>query len=104
VKRILKYTVEPPGGASMISMVKLPQGARVLSAGVQSSSGIVIWALTDTTANVRPVNIKVIGTGWPMVEDELDGYDFLSTVVMPDPDKEQGIFPDGLVWHLWVQR
>jgi hypothetical protein len=93
VRQIYKYAVPLPGATSLISEIILPQHAALMSVGAQGEK-IFVWALVDPEAERRGYYFKVVGTGWPLADDELDGYTFLGTVhMMP-----------GLVWHVWVKR
>lgn len=94
MKRIFKYPLRLSelDNETFIVTVPMPQYAKVLSVGNQSGQ-IMAWALVDTTANVRDVEFKIIGTGWTLPEGEFDGWTFLGTVVV-----------DEFVWHVWVAR
>lgn len=93
MKRILKYKLPPPAGnGSLIREVPLPQHSEVMSAGVQGDE-VMVWALVDSDVDaVRVRDFKVLGTGWGLADDELDGWIFLDTVFM-----------EPFVWHVWVR-
>lgn len=96
MKRVFKYPI--PITAEFAVDVSMPQGARVLSVGTQNDQ-LVVWALVDSTANMRPVTFKVVGTGWNIEETAFDGFEFLGTAQMQGDE----LFPV-LVWHVWVAR
>ena len=92
MKRILKYTVPwSTDSPTMVAEIDMPRGARILSTAAQDGN-IRVWALTDHVQALSETRrVQVLGTGWQVPEDALDGYDFLGTVLIGE-----------LVWHVWV--
>lgn len=89
-KVIYKYTLE----IADLQEIRMPQGARVLSAKEQYGK-LVIWALCDTSQPERNKNIQIIGTGNP-IEYNVSEHDwhFVDTVLMSN----------GLVWHVFADN
>lgn len=101
MKRIFKYELrlsEVALNGSFILTVPMPQYAKVLSVGNQDER-LMAWALVDSTANMRDVEFKILGTGWNLADDELDGWDFLGTAIF-----DELLTVPQLVWHVWVRR
>lgn len=71
------------------TLVAMPVGARVISAGLQDS-GIVVWAIVDEHAPKEYRQFTVLGTGWG-VADNIDKWTFVGTIQAPN----------GLVWHVF---
>lgn len=72
--------------------VPMPQGAQVLSVGVQDDL-VCIWALVDPAApyETRPFSMR--GTGHPA--SGLENVPFIGTVMMA------GLAGRALVFHVW---
>ena len=76
-KSIWKFKVD------RTEVVLLPEGAKVLSVGVQGND-LVLWALVNPKAkSVEALNLKVIPTGDMIPDGEV--LDFIGTVHFPGP-------------------
>jgi hypothetical protein len=82
MKTIWNYPLE----VTDLQTLKIPQGAQILSAQIQSGQ-LMLWALVDTSNPCEKVKIEVVGTGNP-IADACRKY--ISTVQM-------GPF----VWHVF---
>ena len=58
--------------------ILLPEGAKVLSVKEQDQE-IVIYALVALEKPMEWRKFKIIGTGHPIEDGELDNYDFIDT-------------------------
>lgn len=76
MKQIWKFKIDPP--EFVVSAVKMPQGAKVLSVGNQGEQ-IMLWALVDAEAMQEERLFRVIGTGWD-IEPDFDATKFVGTV------------------------
>lgn len=76
--------------------LELPSGARILSAEVQGDA-VVIYALVNPYEKEKfdNYNIKVLGTGWHVNSEELEGYTFLNTVLLLN---------NSLVFHVFYKK
>jgi hypothetical protein len=90
-KRIFKYKLPQPSGAQTIQM---PQGAVILSVGMQRNFG-VIWAIVDEDA--PPVNRKfeVLLTGSTVPDATAVLGKFLGTLILGDGDFVLHVFDLG---------
>lgn len=70
--------------------VMMPDGAVILSAAIQSHSGLCVWAEVDPSAVKQPRTVYVVGTGHPLA---VDGARFVGTVLDPP-----------FVWHVYVEQ
>lgn len=62
--RIYKYILPPPATRAAWSEIRMPAGARVLSAQAQDSIGeIVIWAIVEPTAPEERRLFTIMPTG-----------------------------------------
>jgi hypothetical protein len=82
VKVIYKFPVE---ALSKEQGIEMPQGAHILCAQWQESTGrICLWALCDLRDYGESVKerhvIRIFATGQPIEEEELIGLAYLSTV------------------------
>lgn len=99
MKTIYKYvldTVPNVVGAPKIPyQIELPQGAKVLSCGIQGGHSVCVWALVDPDVEEKvKTNFYVIGTGWPLSPELTEGWAFLNTIMVED-----GVF----VYHVFVE-
>ena len=62
--KIYKYRIDE----SRNSSIQLPEGAQILSAGVQDAR-IFIWAIVDESRDLEERKFCVFGTGWELPED-----------------------------------
>lgn len=69
----------------------LPRGAKLLSVHVQLGTPC-IWALVDSSNEVVPLPIYVVGTGHVMPDDI---GEFIGTFMIDN---------DTLVWHVFTRR
>lgn len=82
MKTVWKYGLHMQAHHSFL----LPEGAVVLSVGVDPQDCLVLWAFVDTEAPASMRHFVILGTGHPVP----DGLEYLGHVV-------QGPF----VWHVW---
>jgi hypothetical protein len=71
-------------------VVEIHDEHKILNAQLQDGR-ICMWVGVDTDTKKVPVNVKLVGTGNPIDQKELEGYDYLATV-------QEGFF----VWHVFV--
>ena len=69
-------------------VIVMPKGAEILSAGVQRSDTLVVWAMVDPSAEQVEHKIFVVWTGWDVDVRGLGR--FIDTV-----------HAIGLVWHIF---
>lgn len=79
--------------------VKMPTAIDVLHVGLDPQGAPCIWAKVDSTKNLRPWVLWVVGTGHPLPEDGKpgtgEGFDFASHI---------GSFVQGpFVWHVFLR-
>lgn len=84
--RIWKYLL----GVTDEQVIYIPSGAKMLSAQVQREE-VVLWALVDETADLKPHTIQIIGTGNPIFVDKIGEY--VDTVQIRD---------GALAFHIFV--
>lgn len=78
--RIFKYPLMPPPATdSPYSDVEMPEGARVLSVGVQGDDAMVVWALVDPEAKKVVRRFAVYPTGLSEVSEH--PVNFVGTVM-----------------------
>lgn len=70
--------------------VKIPSEHKILTAQMQAGA-LCMWVGVDTKTDSEDVEVKIIGTGNPINQDALDGFDYLTSV-------QDGSF----VWHVFV--
>jgi hypothetical protein len=85
MKKIFKY----PLHVTDHQAVPMPFNANIVSAGLDAYGQLCVWAIVETTAESKPVHIRIVGTGNPMPEVPML---FIDTVVM-------GSF----VWHVFEE-
>lgn len=88
MKRIFKYELDLDPQEQAVFM---PEGARLLAAGVQSddfNDHLVVWAEVDTSAQRAPRAFQILATG-SEVQTTLN---YLATVQ----------WPGNLVWHIYA--
>ncbi len=68
--------------------IPMPEGAEVLSVGIQQAGAICIWALCNQKVSMEPRRFVVKGTGHPA--DDVHKGDFIGTV-----------FDRQFVWHVF---
>lgn len=77
MSRIWKYELMLDNGD--VCHVEIPQGARILSAGIQGET-FVVWALVDPEQSKVPHRFAVHGTGHP-ISDEVAPARYLNVVL-----------------------
>lgn len=90
MKTIYKYRL-PPFATTVLSM---PKGARILDIGDQFGD-LCVWALIDSSQPYVGREFKVIGTGHPIGDRDLDGFSYYGTV-----QQNGGV----LVWHVFARN
>ena len=85
MKRVFKYTINPPDES-----IDMPQGAKIISAG-QQGCDIVIWAEVDPSNELGQRNVVAIPTGFAEIPD---CYSFIATVQCYD----------AIVLHVYVEN
>lgn len=73
--RIFKYVFNPEPDPEIL----LPEGAQILSVKEQNEE-VVLYALVDPDKLINWRKFKIIGTGHPIMDGDLDDYDFIDTV------------------------
>lgn len=87
---VYKYPINP--STEKIEL-KIPGGGNVLSAGLDPSGQICVWALAQPDEEECITNIYCVGTGWPLdwILEEEDALNFVGSV------------KDGpYMWHVFV--
>ena len=89
MKTVYKYPINPSLEKIALS---IPGGGPVISAGVDPSGDLCVWALADTDKEDEKVIVFCVGTGWPL--DLLDAHKirFVDTV-------KTGFY----MWHIFVE-
>ncbi len=78
MKTIHKYPLTLTDEQSL----SMPQGARPLS--VQVQRGVpCLWAIVDPSEDIRPIRVRMVGTGHPMEEDGIN-WRFVGTIQLHD--------------------
>lgn len=77
MKTIHRYILNNANGAAM-----LPAGFKTLSVNV-GSKGVYVYALVDPTAELEPVNFRVIKTGEEIADADLATMEFIASVTVP---------------------
>lgn len=85
MKTIWKYQLDPNN-----LEIFMPQGAKILFAGVQNSQ-ICIWAEVDSSAGKEKRIFQVFGTGHTLTDHDMK---YIGTVTM---------YSDSLVFHIYEQ-
>jgi hypothetical protein len=88
-KRIFKYPIE----LREQSEILIPEGSKILSV-VNQREEIVLYAIVDPGRELKPVRIRVEGTGWNIVTDH-DEFIFLGTVSMCGGE---------FMWHIFYKE
>lgn len=89
MQTIYKYLIKP---SPQVQEIKMKDGARVLSVGIDGDNNPAIWAQVDTDRSDVKRKFFCLGTGWDI--SAIFKYlkiEFHGTIV----DK------DGLVWHVY---
>ena len=93
---VWKYALLYPG----VTTVFIPEGAEVLTVGMQGAD-LVLWALVDPDARQTARDFWVLMTG-ERVSAAPGRY--LGTVTLGRGLREFGIFPDGIVAHVFEEE
>ena len=94
MKKIFKYALRVTDEQKLV----LPQHAQILSVAEMDTTTIALWALVDPSLASKGKGyeterlVRIFGTGNPIDEDQLEGMDFVGTVVTRI----------GLVCHVFV--
>jgi hypothetical protein len=72
-----------------VSVVVMPEGAKVLTAQVQGN-GIFIWAIVETENTAHRYEFEIIGTGHPFPGSQIKAQKYIATVQQ-----------NGFVWHIF---
>lgn len=86
---IWKYKVLPLDGPQRYDM---PEGAQIISAGLDPQEDMCFWALVDSSAPLEERTIWCVGTGWPLDELEMPDARFIGT-----------IRHDPYMWHIFEE-
>lgn len=75
--------------------LSVPPHSKVLSVHELDTVTLAVWILLDpdTDGNDHGITFRIFGTGNPIEPDQLEGMDFLDTVVTRC----------GLVWHVFYR-
>ena len=92
MKKIFKY----PFVVDDVVELKMPKGAQLLSIQFQDEQ-LCAWALVDPDENLETRKLRIIGTGHPVFDDDLEDTEFFTTV--------QVVFQEqNLVWHIFIYK
>lgn len=67
--------------------------AEILHLGDQGLAGPQMWALIDEDVREKTIEIRCVGTGWPILFEDED-YEYIGTVIENS----------GLVWHYYMRE
>lgn len=84
---IWKYPLEVKDRQTLV----LPRDAKVISAGLDVSGQLCLWAVVVPERNRTKLGVLIVGTGNPFEDDDL--WYFIDTVVMPP-----------FVWHVFTRE
>ena len=94
MKKIYKYALRVTDEQKLV----LPQHAKILSVAEMDTATIALWAVVNPDLSGKGEGyeeerlVRIFGTGNPIDEQQLEGVDFVGTVVTRI----------GLVWHVFV--
>lgn len=81
--RIFKYLLMPPRAAQApYTEVTMPEGARILSVGVQDGNAMMVWALVDPAAKMVVRRFAIYPTGLAEVSEHHGN--FVGTVMLSE--------------------
>lgn len=89
MKRIFKYRV-PQSRPGFDQDIKMPEGAKVINAGIQDGD-FVLWAEVDPSAALVYHQVHLVFTGQTVPEGP--GWKYITTLI------DGG----GFVWHVYVR-
>ena len=90
MSEIWKFRLDPNN-----SPVDVPEGAKVLSAGVQGDDDIFIWAEVETTKPTEVRHFEVYGTGHTIADPVNTTRTFIDTVQM---------YGGSLIFHVFERK
>jgi len=91
MKKIFKYKLDYMDHQEHI-IIDIPMPAKILSVSEQNNIA-VIYALVDDERETTPVDVLIVGTGYP-IRDNIDTYDFIGTVKLDDGK---------YMWHIFYR-
>ena len=89
MKKIFKYEL----GRNGTTITHTDRFVEILHLGEQGKMGPQMWALVDDDAKIKTIEIRCVGTGWPILFDEED-YEYIGSVIENS----------GLVWHYYMRE
>ena len=89
MKKIFKYELGKNGS----TVTHTDRFTEILHLGEQGKMGPQMWALIDEDARIKTIEIRCVGTGWPILFDEED-YEYIGSIIENS----------GLVWHYYMRE
>lgn len=89
MKKIFKYEL----GRNGSTVTYTDKFIEILHLDEQSKMGPQMWALVDDDARLKEIEIRCVGTGWPILFD-VDDYEYIGSVIEDA----------GLVWHYYMRE
>ena len=89
MKKIFKYELGREGR----TVSYIDRFAEILHLGDQGLAGPQMWALVDDDVRLKEIEIRCVGTGWPILFD-VDNYEYIGSVIEDT----------GLVWHYYMRE
>lgn len=88
---IYKYPIQPSAEEIDLS---IPGGGPVISAGVDPTGQMCVWAMVDLEQEDKPVKIYCVGTGWPLdwIIEKSPAIEFIGTI-------KDGFY----MWHVFKE-
>ena len=87
---IWKYKIIP---LAEVQTFDMPEGAEILSVGIDPQGDICFWALVDTEAREVERRLWCVGTGWPLDEMGIESATYIGMVVRHP-----------YVWHILAEE
>lgn len=88
---IYKYSVKP--NINKPNIIQMPQGASVISCGIDGFGERSVWALVDTNKSTEERKIWCVGTGWNLEDIFNNVYlNYLGTIK-----------DNNYIWHIFEE-
>ena len=89
MKKIHKYNL----GVGEQTIVCTDRFKEILHVANQPGEGPQMWAMVDDDAKIKTIEVRCVGTGWPIPFDTED-FEFIGTVIEDT----------GYVWHYFMRQ
>lgn len=77
MKFIYKYPITNMPGNNII---QIPEDRQILKLDYDPNGILCIWAFVDTDSEKKDINIVLLGTGWPIDNDEYMKLHYINTI------------------------